>query len=124
MDSSRSLTEWLNYKGDLSFDMMTGVITMDASDENKSEATTSTTCSMVSHTESELHGSDGLFDTYHEQHELCVLCGSCKAEHTPRHKFISCKPQYRCMDCGKYFYEHSHVNSCYHPMIPVNMDDS
>lgn len=54
---------------------------------------------------------------------FCVLCGGCKNNHKKTHKFILCKEQHRCIVCGKFFYEHTHINSCYQPFISVQMNE-
>lgn len=52
---------------------------------------------------------------------FCVLCGCSKINHKKTHRFILCKEQHRCISCGKFFYEHTHINSCYQPFVPVQM---
>lgn len=54
---------------------------------------------------------------------LCVLCGCSKKNHKKTHRFILCKEQHRCISCGKFFYEHTHINSCYQPFVPVQMGE-
>lgn len=56
--------------------------------------------------------------------DYCVLCGYTQYNHQKKtHKFIRCKEQHRCISCRKFFFEHNHVNSCYQPYIPVQMDE-
>lgn len=65
-----------------------------------------------------------LVPPYQPEPEVCVLCGHTRETHSVKHKFIKCKEWNRCITCNLFFYQHSHVQSCYHPRVPVQMEDS
>jgi len=68
---------------------------------------------------------DDIFCTpvYDIDYSFCVLCGMTKHKHPTTHKFICSKEQHRCIECGKFFFQHSHINSCYQPYYPVQIDE-
>jgi hypothetical protein len=49
--------------------------------------------------------------------QQCILCGKTLNQHTgTKHVFIAERHEYRCRQCGKFFYQHNHLkNSCYSP---------
>lgn len=56
-------------------------------------------------------------------YSFCVLCGINENNHYAMHKFIRSKEHHRCIKCEKFFFEHSHINSCYEPLQPVRIDE-
>lgn len=56
-------------------------------------------------------------------YSFCVLCGVSKNNHSTTHRFICSKEHHRCIECGKFFFQHSHINSCYQPQYPVQIDE-
>ena len=48
---------------------------------------------------------------------FCCLCGKEDYHHhSSRHAFFPCLDEYRCKNCGKFFYQHDHTsNPCFEP---------
>ena len=48
---------------------------------------------------------------------FCCLCGKEDYHHhSSRHTFFPCLDEYRCKNCGKFFYQHDHTsNPCFEP---------
>lgn len=61
----------------------------------------------------------------YEDYSLCVLCGKSEDYHIKysTHRFIQCKQRHRCIHCDQFFYQHSHVNSCYQPFVSVQIGE-
>lgn len=54
-----------------------------------------------------------------KEEPFCCLCGLRKSKHSyARHRFFEAKPEHKCIECNKWFYQHDHEKSpCFDPYV-------
>lgn len=57
-------------------------------------------------------------DLIERNEDICCICGTKKTLHyKKRHKFFKASQEYKCVNCGKYFFQHNMVkNPCFSPL--------